>query len=242
MKPPQAGLVCAGGVTRSFLARMPKLLASIGPLKATSYRVARRISNLLHKGRAVDNYAALATCGAIWIAVPEKALSRIVSELPPGAPAIVCDTFRKSADFPRPRIATLHAIPPDERTLVAEGHPDAIRYLRRVAAADRRKLIEIRPESKPLLLAGMSFATHIALPWIAAAVESLRAAGLSRAEATRIVGQLGDRTLRSYAKAGTKAWTPAAEAELRRALTLPNARLADLYRTGIDCALQFFGP
>lgn len=243
MKRQPAGLVCAGGVTRSFLARMPKLLGSIGPLKATSYRVARRISNSLRAGRAVDTSAALVSCHVIWIAAAEPALDQIAAELPPGIPTIVCDTFRDSSRIPIARTATLHAIPPDERTLVAEGDADVIRYLRRVAAADRRKLIEIRTESKPLLLAGMSLATHIALPWIAAAVESLRAAGLSRAEATRIVEQLGERTLRSYAKAGIKAWSPAAATELRRALAvrLPDPRLDNLYRTGIERTLQFFG-
>jgi hypothetical protein len=243
VKQKPAGLVCSGGVTRSFVARMPGLLSSIGPLKATSYRVARRISNSLRAGRAVENYSDLRTCHALWIVAADPVLDQIAAHLPPGVPAVVCHTFRDSWHFgPRP-VATLHAIPPDERLLVAEGDPEVIRYLRRVAAADRRKLIEIHPASKPLLLAGVSLATHIALPWIAAAVESLRAAGLSRAEATRVVEQLGERTLRSYAKAGAKAWTAAAESELRRALevNLSDPRLGDLYRTGIECALEFFG-
>jgi hypothetical protein len=237
VKARRAGLVCAGGVTQSFVARMPALLASIGPLKATSYRVARRISNSLHAGRAVESYSALAACRAIWIVAPESAIDKIAAELPPGIPAIVCNTSRVFA-----RAATVHAIPPDEQTLVAEGDADAIRYLRRVAAADRRKLIEIPTASKPLFLAGVNLATHIALPWIAAAVESLRAAGFSRIQATRLVEELGGRTLRSYAKAGAKAWSPAAEAELRRAMdaNLPDPRLSEVYRHGIRRALQFF--
>ena len=241
VKREQIGLVCSGVVTRSFAARMPRLLASIGPLKATSYRVARRISNSLRAGRAVENYSDLASCRALWIVAADHMLDQIAADLPPGVPAVVCDTFRDSSHLgPRPA-ATLHVIPTDERVLVAEGDPAVLRYLRRVAAADRRKLIEIRPASKPFLLAGVSLATHIALPWIAAAVESLRAAGLSRAEATRIVEQLGERTLRSYAKAGAKAWTPSAETELRRALDLNlDPRLGEVYRTGIQCALEFF--
>jgi hypothetical protein len=242
VKPRRAGLVCAGGVTQSFVARLPALLSTLGPLKATSYRVARRIANTLHAGRAVENYSALAACHAIWIVAPEAALDRIAAELPPGIPVIVCDTSRDSSRVPAARAATLHALPADERTLVAEGHADAIRYLRRVAAADRRKLIEIPTASKPLFLAGVNLATHIALPWIAAAVESLRAAGFSRSQATRFVEELGGRTLRSYAKAGLKAWSPIAKSELRRALdvNLADRRLADLYRGGIVRALQFF--
>jgi hypothetical protein len=243
MKRTRAGLVCTGGVTQSLVARLPALLSSLGPVKATSYRVARRIANSLRAGRAVEDYSALAACDAIWIVAPEAALERIAGELPSGIPVVVCDTPRDSSRVPAERTATLHAMPPDERTLVAEGHADAIRYLRRVAAADRRKLIQIPPASKPLFLAGINLATYIALPWIAGAVESLRAAGLSRSEATRVVEELGGRTLRSYAKAGAKAWSPMAERELRRALdvNLADRRLADLYRTGIRRALQFFG-
>jgi hypothetical protein len=238
MKRKRAGLVCAGGVTQSFIARMPALLSSLGPLKATSYRVARRIANTLHAGRAAESYSTLAACDAIWIVVPDSALDRILAELPPGIPVIVCNTYRVFAHS-----ATLQEIPPDEQTLVAEGDANAIRYLRRVAAADRRKLIEIPTASKPFFLAGVNLSTHLALPWIAAAVESLRAAGFSRSQATHVVEQLGGRTLRAYAKAGTKAWSPTAGAELRRALdsNLPDARLADLYRSGIRRALKFFG-
>ena len=243
MKAKRAGLICAGGVTQSFVARLPALLSSLGPLKAGSYRVARRIANSLHAGRAVESYSALAACGAIWIVAPESAIDRIAAELPPGIPVIVCDTTRDSSRIPSARAATLHAIPADEQMLVAEGHADAIRYLRRVAAADRRKLIEMPASSKPLFLAGVNLATYIALPWIAAAVESLRAAGFSRIQATRVVEELGDRTLRSYAKAGNKAWSPVAETELRRVLdaNLPDARLANFYRSGIRRALKFFG-
>jgi hypothetical protein len=243
MKRTRAGLVCAGGVTRSLVARLPALLSSLGPVKATSYRVARRIVNSLRAGRAVESYSALAVCNAIWIVAPEAALDRIAGELPPGIPAIVCETTRDSSLVAAARVATLHAISADEQTLVAEGHADALRYVRRVAAANRRKLIQIPTASKPLFLAGIDLATYIALPWIAGAVESLRAAGFSRSEATRVVEELGGRTLRSYAKAGAKAWSPMAERELRRALdvNLADRRLADLYRSGIRRALQFFG-
>lgn len=240
MKPPRIGLVCAGGVTQSFVGRMPALLATIGPLKATSYRVARRISNSLRAGRAVESYSPLASCDALWIAIPESSLDRIAAALPPDIPVIICDTIRDSSRIPVARAATLHSL--DDRTLVAEGDASMLRYLRRVAAADRRKLIQISPASKALFLTGMNLSTHIALAWIAAAVESLRAAGFSRSQAAGVVERLGLRTLRAYMKAGAKAWSPAAESELRHArnLTLPDPRLADLHRTGIECALRFF--
>lgn len=239
----RTGWVCAGGVTQSLLASMPTLIASLGPVKATSYRVARRIVNGLRTGYAVEDFSALESCDAIWIAVPDPAIDRIAAHLPRAVPVIIFQTPRASPAFALDCAATLHAIPPGGRALVAEGDPRALRYLHRVAMADRCKLVKILPESKALFLAGMNLATHITLPWIAAAVESLRAAGFSRAEATRLVEQLGGRALRSYRKAGAKAWSPAAETELRRALAanLPDPRFADLYRSGIRHALHFFG-
>ena len=76
-----SGLVGAGGVTRSFLARMPKSLATLGPIKAASFRVARRLSNTLRAGYAVSDYAALQPCTLIWLAVPDPMLDRVVRDL-----------------------------------------------------------------------------------------------------------------------------------------------------------------
>jgi len=50
-----AGLVGAGGVGRSFLARMPALLERIGPVKGASLRVSRRIANGLRAGTGVTD-------------------------------------------------------------------------------------------------------------------------------------------------------------------------------------------
>ena len=192
-----AGLICAGGVGQSFVARFPALLASVSLVKATSFRVARRIANSLRAGRAVEHYAELAQVDLIWIAVPDAALESMIRDLAAEIDGkekriVLCDTARDSLwpdslQKAGARIASINAIGPNDEMLIAEGHPHALREVRRFAAADHRKVIEIRPGSKRLFLAGVHLATHIALPGIAAAVESLRVAGFSRAEATRLV-------------------------------------------------------
>lgn len=254
MKHHGAGLVCAGGVNRTFVARMPTLLASIALVKAASVRVARRIANSLGAGRPVESYTGLTSCNMIWIAVPDFALEQVLGDLAgekllAGAGFILCDSMHESACMRPLRAASINAVfssggalAREEGTLVAEGDAGILRYLRRVAEAEKRKLIEIRTGSKALFIAGTHFAAHLTLPWIAAAVESLRAAGFSRLEATRVVEELATRTLRAYGKAGSKAWRPSAAAELRRALNsrLPDARLNLLYRDGIEHALEFF--
>jgi predicted short-subunit dehydrogenase-like oxidoreductase (DUF2520 family) len=251
------GLIGAGGVNRTFLARMPVLMARMGPVKAASFRVARRIANTLRAGQAVMNYAALAKCDLIWIAVPDSALDRVSRDLVAATPltgkiAILCGSSRDSF-WPGPllaggaRVATLNCVEEsDERLFVAEGDPDAMRALVRVIAAEKRKVIQLRAASKALYLSGVHLATHL-LPWIAASVESLRDAGLSRVEATRVANALGGRALRAYSKAGPKAWSPAAGDRLRLSIARDldtirgvDPRLAALYADGVEQALRYF--
>ncbi len=198
-----AGLVMAGGVHPSFISRMPVLLRTLGPVKAASLRVARRIANSLKAGFGVTEYAALKPCSLIWLAVPDAMLDKIAHDLAEqtsleGKMIVVCGSSREST-WPGPlragsaRVASLNAIElSDERTFVAEGDAKVIRELRRLAIAEKRKLIELQPGSKPLYFAGSHLATHLILPWIAAAVESLRAAGFTRTEGDPCGGKPGN--------------------------------------------------
>ncbi len=254
------GLIGAGGVTRSFLSRMPVLLGRIGPVKASSFRVARRIANSLRAGDAVTEYADLAGCGLLWIAVPEAALDCVFHDLAAATPltgktVVLCGSTRDSF-WPSPllaagaRVATLNCVEEShEKLFVAEGDPDAMRVLRRQIAAEKRRLIELRAASKALYLAGTHLASHLLLPWIASSVESLRHAGFSRVEATRLANALGGRALRSYVKAGPKAWSPAAAGWLRlsvardlEAIRGSDPKLAALYADGVEQTLRHFAP
>jgi|GraSoiStandDraft_41_1057321.scaffolds.fasta_scaffold09521_5 predicted short-subunit dehydrogenase-like oxidoreductase (DUF2520 family) len=252
------GLVAAGGASRSFLARMPAVLAGLGPVKAASFRVARRIVNALHRGYAVFDYAALELCDLIWIYVPDQMLDRVSSELAArmaidGTMVVFCESVRDSR-WPKPlrragaRIASLNVVDESrERTFVAEGHPETLRALRRFVATEKRKMIEIEASSKALYFAGVHLAAHLLLPWIAAAVQSLRAAGFSRAEAIQLAHSLGARALRTYGKAGPKAWTHAAASHLLgtvehdlETVRAADSRLASLYADGVTRALDYF--
>jgi hypothetical protein len=253
-----AGLVGAGGVSRSFLARMPALLARLGPVKGSSFQVSRRIANGLRAGLGVPSFQALQECDLIWIAVPEDTLDAVTQELAAeirlaGKVVVLCDALRDSL-WPSPlrtagaRLASLNCVPASkERTFAAEGHPSAIAELRRLLAMDGRKLIALRVASKPLYLSGVYLGVHALLPWIAGAVESLRAAGFPRAEAMRTVQALGARALRAYAKAGDKSWNRAAAESLLRAIErdlhairLTDPRRALLYSDGAGCIGRFF--
>jgi hypothetical protein len=253
-----AGLVCAGGANKSFLARMPALLGHIGPVAGTSLRVSRRIANSLKAGIGVADFEPLAGCPWIWFAVPEASLEELSAQLAAAIPLagktiVLCDAMRDSL-LPSPlrtsgaRVATLNAIPEtNERLFVAEGHVEALTELRKLLALEHRKLIELRPATKPLYLCGMHLAADLLLPVIAGAVESLRAAGFSREEAIRSVEAIGSRTLRSYGKAGLKAWRAASADRLHHAileemdaLRLTDPRLESLCLSSFASAMSFF--
>ena len=170
-----------------------------------------------------------------------------------GTMIVICGSMRHS-QWPSPlrfghaRLATLNVIDQsDEQAFIGEGDPDVMRELSRVVTAEGRKLITIPPASKALYVAGVHFATHLLLPWISAAVESLRQAGFTRPEATRVVEAMGTHTLRAYIKAGRKAWSPTAAPELNQAaergfetIRSLDSDLAALYADGIAQALRYF--
>jgi predicted short-subunit dehydrogenase-like oxidoreductase (DUF2520 family) len=253
-----AGLVGAGGVSQSFVARMPAFLEQLGPVKGSSLKVSRRIANGLRAGVGVDNYSAFEPCDLICICAPETQLDALAAQLASSLPlagktVVLCDMLRDSL-WPSPvrtagaHVATLNCLPESlERKFVAEGHPLALADLRKMLARDRRRLIEIRPATKPLYLAGVHLASHLLLPWIAGAAESLRAAGFPRNEAVSAVEALGERALRAYGKAGDKAWNRAAAEQLQRAvaedfetLLQTDSRLAQLFSDGSERMLRYF--
>ena len=253
-----AGLIAAGGVNQSFLVRLPAVLEQLGPVKGSSLRVSRRIANGLRAGLGVDNYRALEPCGLIWILAPESSLDFITAELASAVPltdktVVLCDALRDSLR-PSPlraagaRVVTLNCLPEfAERKFVGEGHPAALAELRKLLAVDRRKLIELRPATKPLYFAGAYLGSQLLMPWIAGAAESFRAAGFSRDEAVGAVEALGVRALRAYAKAGDKAWNRATAERMHRAiardlqtLRFTDTRLAALFSDGSDGMLRYF--
>jgi hypothetical protein len=253
-----AGLVGAGGVNQSFVARMPALLERLGPVKGSSLRVSRRIANGFRAGSGVSDYAALQGCELIWMFGHESALDHVIAELAgavclEGKMVVLCEVMRDSLGpsplrTARARVATLNCIPESgERTFVSEGHPAVVTELRKLLALDGKKLIELRPAAKILYLSGVHLGAHLLMPWIAGAVESFRAAGFSRSEAVQTVQALGARALRAYAKAGAKAWNRAAAESLRRVIEadietirLTDHRLAALHTAGTERLLQSF--
>jgi hypothetical protein len=257
------GLMCTGGVNQSFLARMPALLRHLGPIKTSSFRVSRQVANSLRAGYAASHYSVLESCRLILVAAPEARLEHILRDMVARTPirkapfsknmVVLCGCDRDSL-IPNPlhatgaRVASLNLIPDSrEQVFVAEGHPATVRHLCILFAESRRKVITLKPGTKPLFFAGIHAGSPLLLPWVSLGMASLRAAGFSRSEAAMVGEMLAHRALRKHAKAGARAWNRQIEAGLRRTLdhALPairscDARLAELYEQGIRIALGRF--
>jgi hypothetical protein len=237
---------------------MPQWIGNLGPVKASSLRLSRRIANGFRAGTGVAHYAALQNCELIWIFAPETTLDLVTAELAgevqlAGKMIVLCEIVPDSL-WPihlraaGAHVATLNCVPgSDERIFVAEGNPTVIQEVRKLLLRENRKLIELPPGSKTLYLSGVHASAHLLMPWIAGAVESFRAAGFSRREATHTVQSLGSRALRGYAKAGAKAWNRADADRLCRAIEADmetirrtDHRLAALYTDSAERLLRSY--
>ena len=251
-------MVAAGGVSQSFLARLPGFMAHLGPIKATSFRASRRIALSLRRGHAASHYSMLEPCSVIWISVPETSLDRVISDLVAQTPihrtmAVLVGMERDSL---KPnsllragaRVATLNVVDGSgERSFVAEGHRDTMRMLTKLFNADKKKLIELAPGAKPFYFAGMQLSSSLLLPLISAAVESFRAAGFRQSDALAVAGSLSVQAAYAYEKSGRKAWNRSLTAALKVALQHDieilretDPRLADAYAEALRQAIAYF--
>jgi hypothetical protein len=251
------GLVGAGGVSRSFLARMPSLNAQLGPIKGVSFAAARRLEIALRAGRAVPNYAALEFCSLVWIHVPENTLDATVRDFAEQTAMhrtilVICETQRDSTSFEvlrhrGARIATLNTVDESWKTpFVAEGHPEAMRAIRKTLTHEKRRLIELRPGTKHRFLAAMHMMSELLRPFTAAALACMQSAGVDLSPASELIEVAALRTLRASLKSGTKPMSAVGRQELAYALvhqveqlraTAP--REAELYAHALRLALEY---
>ena len=80
-KQSQLGLVIEGNATSSTVLRISRLVKNLGPVKSATVRVARRLSNALRAGYAVEQYEDLQAANLIFLRFPDAAVARIVQEV-----------------------------------------------------------------------------------------------------------------------------------------------------------------
>ncbi|MEK7409576.1 MAG: DUF2520 domain-containing protein [Acidobacteriota bacterium] len=245
-------LIGAGQLSRSFVTKLPGLPGQLGPVIAPSFRLASRLVNSIRAGHPAQKYEDLHGCRSVLIAVPEALLPEVVSRMAAAGMewrrkvVLLCDSPLDSSELAplAARGANTGSLTPMHgfaQRFVVEGHREAVKEARRLIHDPQARLFEIQRARKGLYLAALSFATGLFTPLADAALQCLRAAGLSRAAAESVAEDLFHKTLRAYLHAGRKAWSgPLAVQRELEALEDLERPLAQYYRACVAAAFQRF--
>ena len=205
------GLVVEGNATSSAVLKLPSITHELGPIKAGALRVARRLSNFLRAGYAVDTYAELRDAGMVLIRVPDTAIPRVVNELCmsdldlAGMAFVLCESCL-STDMLKPlqtrgaATATVSAVQtPRKSWFVLEGQMGAVRPVKRLLERGEARALELRPGTKRLYFAAQMLVTALPLPLFVTAQQALRAAGISGNHLYELMEEMSLEMFRSFA-------------------------------------------
>jgi hypothetical protein len=215
-KAKSVALIVAGKVTDSSLARFWSLSEMLGPVKASSYRLASRIANRLRAGHPVDDYAEFEACRTILISVPDQALPHAVVDLSAstiswnGKSVVLCNALLDSGDLQKlaargASVGSIAVIPGfDDLRYLVEGDKLAVLQLKRLVEHRERRAIVIERHLKPFYLAALTCTGTLSFAVAMAASESLRHAGVRPADSAAILERQLVKSLRSYLRGGRR--------------------------------------
>lgn len=215
------GLVVEGNATSSLILRLSGLTADLGPVKAGSLRVARRLSNYLRAGYAVGTYEELQAARVVFLRVPDAAAPRIVEELCASDLALkdISFVFCESClgkDVLSPlqvrgaSTATLLPVQTLRRSwFVLEGQPTATRQVKKLLEQHNARVFELRQGTRALYFAAQLLATALPVSLFITAQQALRAAGISGNHLHDLLEEMSIEMFRSFAN-GVRPALPAA--------------------------------
>lgn len=189
--PRQVGLIVEGNSTQSVTLRITGIAEEIGPIKATTKRVARRVSNLLRTGRAIERYEDLEGCDLILMRLPDSQVKRVVAELTSsqlklaGISFVLCESWLPSEVLNPLRkanasVATMVSIPSHRRNWFAiEGETTAGARIKRLLRKADSHGLDLKPGTKHLYFAATALAETLPRALYAAAQRAMRGSGLN---------------------------------------------------------------
>jgi hypothetical protein len=218
-------------------------------VRSSSFRLASRISNLLGAGHPVEGLEEISKCSVILIRMPEAWIEPVVDELADSIAdwksktVLLCD--RKLDSSVLHKLAFLGAstgsLAPlasaGDPVFVVEGHRRALREARLLVAEPGTRVVSMDRGRKALFGASVSFATSLALPLLAATVETMRACGIEQNDALFLAERLMQKTIRAYLKGGRKGWEGALPMQQKEEL---RSQLQALLRFNPLLASYFF--
>jgi len=211
-------LLAAGRTRDSFLRRVPNVAERLGPVGSSSLRLASRIVNILQAGVPVDSLEAFAQATVILISVPDSWLEQFQDELLrcqfswKGKCVLLFESKLDSGALGKlaeagAAVGSITYVPLfDDKLVVLEGSRKAVQEGRKLMTSPGIRVLTMDAGRKSLFSAGTGFATSLALPLLAASVETLRASGIEQNDALALAEKLFQKTLRVYLKSGRKGW------------------------------------
>lgn len=253
------GLIASGRMIESPLTRFPSLARDLGPVVASSRRLASRYAGALRAGQAAD-VPDLAHCSLVLIQAPAPHLPAALSLLlksPVSWKSKVLVLLDEDMDTTalqplrdrRAAVGSMTPAPsPDNRAMVVEGDPAAVSALRAWAARAQLRCVELTPQCKALYAAGLMVAGSLLSPVLDGSLRCLRASGLSQPEARRILEHVVELAIRDQRAHGRKAWASPASPARRPVILAQLSALAEVdpvlalfYQRSLIAALDYLG-
>jgi hypothetical protein len=220
--PPRYGLYGAGAAGRGLMSEIPCLRKELGPVAASTPKVAARIAHSLNSGHAVRDLSELNECKVILICAPGGgAIERVVAAFRE-API---DWHSKSVLFCFSEVASMdHLLFQDrgasmgsinkmegfERLFVVEGGRNALREAKRLAKELKGKTVEVAQEKVRLFEAARTLSGSLFTPLVNCCAEWIRQSGVESKDAAYVAERMLLWTLRSYLHSGRRGWAGAA--------------------------------
>jgi predicted short-subunit dehydrogenase-like oxidoreductase (DUF2520 family) len=191
MKQLQIGLIIEGNSTHSEILKLPSIVQELGPVKSSSFRVARRHSNQIRAGYPVSDYQDLHAANLILIKLADSSVARVVDELcasdlsARGLGFVLCESWldREVLEPLTKRGATVASVVklPSVSTerFAVEGDLKAVRQVRRFLTRSGARSIELRPEHKHLVFASELLAMTVPIALLGSAKQLLREGGVT---------------------------------------------------------------
>lgn len=255
-----SGLVISGQLAETTLLRLPALTEDLGPVAASSKRLASRYANTLRRGWAVGNWSELSASRIIYLQVPPvelpMALETLLRAVHPWhrRVAVLLDDKLDSTSLMPLGIAgacvasLTHAPLPASSVAVVEGDADAVACLRKILRRSGVKVIHMRGGAKDVYNAGMALGASLSGVVADMAMRAVRLAGVDPSTARRIVNQSVDAALIQAPAGCRSAWGGSLSAMEKARLLKQLAALETsdppagaFLRETVAAALQFYG-
>ena len=220
MKSFPVALVAMGRLRDYPVLQLSSVTEHLGPVMAPSFRQASRIANTIRAGHPVHRFEELAPGRVLLICAPESSTHHLVTDLASSRLAwkhrtvlLCCNSMGSEVLTPLAAhgasVGSLTLISDaDDRRFLVEGDRTAVRHARTLVHENGGKVVEVLAGAKPVCQAAFSFSSWLLQPLMDASVECLRGAGLTPGRAGGIVDLVLQESVRTFLKAGRRAWKP----------------------------------